>query len=289
MNAFFEAAAVAHASGANVRKPPRRKASSTNSTLSRGTNSSLKVNTNTARDDSVISVTPHGSTSHPLLPVTSPTSSFAPTALTETETATTTCFTSSLTTRTDSVVIGGRRYLHQKKESYVLPLDDEESDRLIVMASHFLLKHAFESNFMAPVASVLQEGHPEGQISKVLDIGCGPGTWILEMATDYPNAEFYGVDFYPMFPTTIKPNNTHFQQHDIFESPLPFSDASFDYIYMRTMLICMTRKKLAQILTEIARILKPGGYLEMVDMEYHIQRPGPISEYLINQKCKFYV
>ncbi|KAI9015266.1 S-adenosyl-L-methionine-dependent methyltransferase [Phycomyces nitens] len=189
--------------------------------------------------------------------------------------------------RIESSQIDGRRYVNQPKATYVLPFDDDESDRLIVM--HFLLKHAFEGNCMAPVTSVLQMGYLEKQRPSVLDIGCGPGTWVLEMATEYPNAgkcNFYGIDLCPMFPTAIKPTNANFQQHDIFKGPLPFKDNSFDFIYMRTMLICMTKDNISHILTEMSRILKPGGYFEILDVEYRIQRPGPISETLINQTRK---
>jgi tRNA G46 methylase TrmB len=28
----------------------------------------------------------------------------------------------------------------------------------------------------------------------VLDVGCGPATWLLELATEYPANNFYGID-----------------------------------------------------------------------------------------------
>jgi hypothetical protein len=28
----------------------------------------------------------------------------------------------------------------------------------------------------------------------VLDVGCGPATWLLELATEHPKASFYGID-----------------------------------------------------------------------------------------------
>ncbi|KAG0175098.1 hypothetical protein DFQ28_005008 [Apophysomyces sp. BC1034] len=88
-----------------------------------------------------------------------------------------------------------------------------------------------------------------------------------------------------MFPTTIKPSNAQFKQHDIAER-LPYPDDTFDYVYMRTMLGSLTRPQLISLLGEIARILKPGGYVEILDVEYQVQRPGPVSEELINQKFR---
>lgn len=28
----------------------------------------------------------------------------------------------------------------------------------------------------------------------VLDVGCGPATWLMDLSTEYPNSNFYGID-----------------------------------------------------------------------------------------------
>ncbi|KAF7725326.1 hypothetical protein EC973_009665 [Apophysomyces ossiformis] len=184
-------------------------------------------------------------------------------------------------TMVETTMIEGRRYLAPSVSArYFLPYDDDESDRLIVL--HFLLKHAFNGNFRAPIQPILADTRKRAQ---VLDIGCGPGTWVLELATEFPHADFHGIDLCPMFPTTIKPGNAQFKQHDIAE-PLPYPANQFDYIYMRTMLGSMTRSQLIGLLAEITRVLKPGGYIEILDVEYQVQRPGPLSEELVNQKFR---
>lgn len=45
----------------------------------------------------------------------------------------------------------------------------------------------FQWNFISPVHELLVSEKKH----KVLDIGCGPGTWVLEMATEYPNSGIY--------------------------------------------------------------------------------------------------
>ncbi|ORZ00965.1 S-adenosyl-L-methionine-dependent methyltransferase [Syncephalastrum racemosum] len=170
---------------------------------------------------------------------------------------------------------------------YRMVCDEDESDRLIIL--HFLLKYAFNGNSMIPTEEILAEGmlclQQKQRRPQVLDIGCGPGTWVLEMATDFPNADFHGIDLCPMFPGTIKPANSYFRQHNILEG-LPFSDNTFDYLHMRLMLGCLTLDQIHKLLAEILRVLKPGGYVELRDVEYRIQRPGPVTDSLINQKCK---
>ncbi|KAI8081346.1 uncharacterized protein BX664DRAFT_388345 [Halteromyces radiatus] len=178
-------------------------------------------------------------------------------------------------------MINGRKYIHTPQSFYFLPCDEDESDRLIVL--HFLLKYAFGGNYISPVRSLLQGSFYDRP--KVLDIGTGAGTWILEMASEFPSTDFYGIDIATMYPSAIKPNNAYFQQHDMMDG-LPFEDESMDFIFMRQMMTSMTRPQLIQILSEIARVLKPNGYLEIVDVEYQIQRPGPVSAALMNHDLK---
>lgn len=97
--------------------------------------------------------------------------------------------------------------------------------------------------------------------------------------------DFHGIDLCLMFPGTIKPANTYFRQHNILEG-LPFPDNTFDYLHMRLMLGCLTLDQTYKLLAEILRVLKPNGYVELRDVEYRVQRPGPVTDSLINQKRK---
>ncbi|KAI8342782.1 S-adenosyl-L-methionine-dependent methyltransferase [Chlamydoabsidia padenii] len=187
---------------------------------------------------------------------------------------------SSSCTPIEYITLNGRRYINKSEYKYLLPCDEDESDRLIVL--HYLLKDAFGTNFISPVTSLLKGTIDQVERPKVLDIGTGAGTWILELATEYTEADFYGIDIATMYPTTIKPGNANFQQHDILKLSLPFDDESFDFIYMRQMMTSLTKSQLVRFLTEITRVLKPNGYLEIVDVECQIQRAGPATSSLIN-------
>ncbi|GAA5803417.1 hypothetical protein HPULCUR_008897 [Helicostylum pulchrum] len=182
-------------------------------------------------------------------------------------------------------MISGRRYQSSPGAHFYLPCDDDEADRLVIM--HFLIKYAFNGNVVAPVIPNLQAKLQRNQSyqPKVLDVGCGPGTWILEMATEFPHSEFHGIDLRTMFPSTIKPQNTHFLQHDFFQG-LPYADSSFEFVRMRSMLGFITQKQLLFLLSEIQRVLKPLGYIELLDVEYQIHRPGPICESILNQQLQ---
>lgn len=65
---------------------------------------------------------------------------------------------------------------------------------------------------------------------------------------------------------------------------LPFKDGEFDFIYMRSMMIYFTPEESAKVLREISRVLKPGGYFEVLDTNYTIRNAGPISKKLVNSE-----
>lgn len=99
------------------------------------------------------------------------------------------------------------------------------------------------------------------------------------------SSEFYGIDLVPGFPTSIKPNNAHFSQHN-FLATLPFPDNSLDFVHLRFMLVLLTPSQLQALLREISRVLKPLGMIEIVDVDHRIQRPGPTCQSLLNEERK---
>lgn len=88
-----------------------------------------------------------------------------------------------------------------------------------------------------------------------------------------------------MFPGAIKPSNANFRQCNILKG-LPFPNATFDYVHVQLLLSTITEAQAVQLLAEVARVLKPNGYVELRDAEFRIQRPGPTSDTLVNQKSK---
>lgn len=104
------------------------------------------------------------------------------------------------------------------------------------------------------------------------------------MATDFPFTEFHGIDIRTMFPTTIKPPNAKFIQHNFLQNNLPYENDTFEFVRMRLMLTFLTGEQLSHLLSEIHRILKPHGYFEILDCEYQIHRPGILCETILNRQ-----
>ncbi|CAG8667560.1 3173_t:CDS:2 [Funneliformis caledonium] len=102
------------------------------------------------------------------------------------------------------------------------------------------------------------------------------------MAVNYPLSNFTGIDIVPTFPVDTHPSNTAFEQVDITEG-LPFPDNKFDFINIRFVLCLMQEKNLTFIFKEIMRVLKPGGWLEILDFTSDLINPGPAHRYFYNK------
>jgi ubiquinone/menaquinone biosynthesis C-methylase UbiE len=107
----------------------------------------------------------------------------------------------------------------------------------------------------------------------ILDIGCGPGEWSIEMAQRFPKSQIVGVDVsalmlnYARYAATQKGlANVRFLQADA-RQPLAFPDASFDLIHMRFIVGFMVTQLWPQVLRECWRVLRPQGILCSIEPE----------------------
>ncbi|KAF9378036.1 hypothetical protein CPB97_009801 [Podila verticillata] len=154
---------------------------------------------------------------------------------------------------------------------YMLPNDLTESDRLD--AQHYLVRFVFKGNYN------VQLDH-DAKL-KILDVATGTGVWALEMSHEFPKAEVYGVDISPIFPAEIKPSNCHFQLCNILDG-LPFPDNYFDFVYQRLLVYALSPAQRKQVYAELQRVLKPEGFLQLVESDGIVYNPGPEME-KINQ------
>ncbi|GCE30975.1 hypothetical protein KDA_64590 [Dictyobacter alpinus] len=139
-------------------------------------------------------------------------------------------------------------------------------------------------------------------IQSVLDIGCGPGGWALEVAYTYKHLGVVGIDINSAMiryafaqARTRKLQNVSFEVMDA-SQPLDFPDASFDLINTRFVASFLTRATWPDLLKECMRLLKPGGILQLTEVELGITNSaalerlsGYIYQSLYEQKRNFSV
>lgn len=103
--------------------------------------------------------------------------------------------------------------------------------------------------------------------AKVLEVGCGNGYALEQLANQFSQASFHGLDFSHdllNFATKRKIPNAEFSQGDV--RKLTFENNSFDIVYTERCLINLLNWEDQQLaLKEIARVLKSGGYYFMVE------------------------
>lgn len=146
---------------------------------------------------------------------------------------------------------------------YVLPSDVAEEERLNLQ--HFFYKLAQGGNTRVPLR----------QPRSMLDVACGTGIWPREMAQEYPGAEVWGFDINlePLEEAKRRltalgtyPQNFHFRNANALER-FPFEDARFDFVHARLMSTWLPVAQYPQVVSEMLRVTRPGGYLELVDFE----------------------
>jgi len=133
----------------------------------------------------------------------------------------------------------------------VLPIDEPEHERL--SKQHRYLKLLVGSNHFGPFREVM-ERHTR---PRVLDIRTQEGSWIQEVADEFPHAEFISLDVVPMVPHIPRPNVT-FEVYDLYAG-LAEPDESFDIIHARDCLNSI--RNYDHLLREFHRVLRPGGLL----------------------------
>ncbi|CAG8497503.1 2651_t:CDS:2 [Dentiscutata heterogama] len=149
-------------------------------------------------------------------------------------------------------------------------LDENEVDSYQII--HNVFRSIWNGNYMSPITPILKSGD-----AKVLDIGCGPGTWACDMSSDFRNSTFIGVETLPMFPIQ-KPSNVEFKLHKDFTSRFPFEDNSFDFIHLRFCWFYFTFDQWrTTAIKELVRLLKPGGWLEFIEISLDGENLGPVT------------
>ncbi len=110
-------------------------------------------------------------------------------------------------------------------------------------------------------------------IDRILDIGCGPGGWLLDIAFEHPEMEVVGIDIsramtnYAQARAEVQGlHNARFHAMDMLE-PLQFPEHFFDLVSSR-FIGFIPIKAWPTYLHECLRITKPGGIIRLVESEW---------------------
>jgi SAM-dependent methyltransferase len=116
---------------------------------------------------------------------------------------------------------------------------------------------------------------------RLLDVGCGPGTITLGLATRVaPTGEVVGVDMQPSqleracrAARDAAVANVGFRQ--AMASALPFDDGSFDLVFAHALFEHLAVPH--EVLAEMWRVLRPGGLLAACSSDWSGARVEPLT------------
>jgi ubiquinone/menaquinone biosynthesis C-methylase UbiE len=148
--------------------------------------------------------------------------------------------------------------------------NQEELKRLIVQ----------ERLVTETMGGVLPEQQDPTRFLRVLDIGCGPGGWVIETAQTYPQIKkFYGID---ISPTMIQYAHQRAEEQQLPKERveflvmdallmLEFPDSFFDLVNLRFGVSFMRQWDWPKMFSEMRRVVKPDGTVRIVEGEINLE------------------
>lgn len=132
-------------------------------------------------------------------------------------------------------------------------------------------------------------------VSSVLDVACGPGGWVLDVARNHPEFTVTGfdisepmIDYARAHATARGLHNVHFRVMSALE-PLDFPDNSFDMVNARTLVGFMFPEAWPRLLQEMVRVCRPNGIIRLTEFELPLTNSiafEKISELVIEATLK---
>ena len=160
---------------------------------------------------------------------------------------------------------GGGQGSSDSHASYVLPRHPTEVDRLDVQ--HYALREALDANYLAPVRSP----------TVVLDAGTGTGQWAYEVCREFPEATVIGLDLVPG--KAGSPPNYRGVRGNLLQG-LPLRDDLIDFVHQRFLFSGVPVKSWPDVVTDLVRVARPGGWVELVEGATELQPTSPATERL---------
>lgn len=119
-----------------------------------------------------------------------------------------------------------------------------------------------------PVTRWLRDTGAAPQRVRLLDVACGTGRTLHQLATAHPDLRFHGVDLSPFYVQAARKLLRHVGEVALAvenAEQLPWADATFDVITSVYLFHELPRNARRNVIAEAWRVLRPGGLLVLED------------------------
>lgn len=129
--------------------------------------------------------------------------------------------------------------------------------------------------FLTPYQGIrLADFVPLAHVEQVLDVACGPGDWVLDMAHTYRDINFFGIDRNPAMVSYARALATSSQREDVLfgvgdmHALAPVLNGSFDVVHTRFVKEATAMRQWPTLLKGLLRLCRPGGYVVLTEYDY---------------------
>jgi SAM-dependent methyltransferase len=167
------------------------------------------------------------------------------------------------------------------RHSYVI-----DPENVAEMARLIKQDQLFTRAMGGPLAGLTTE--QLAHLNQILDIGCGPGGWAMDIAAAYPDKQITGIDistnmiaYARMLAQEKQYANATFLEMNALE-PFDFPDASFDLINARTILGFVKRPDWRPFIQACSRTLRTGGILRLTEADDWSSTTSPALDHIFD-------
>ncbi|KAJ5911454.1 uncharacterized protein N7473_000757 [Penicillium subrubescens] len=125
--------------------------------------------------------------------------------------------------------------------------------------------------------------HPSIPIASspvIADVGTGTAIWLLDVAREFPTAilDGYDIDLSNTPPTQWLPRYLTLLHWNVFDPVPEHLVGKYDIVHLRLLILVVQNSDPVPIIQKVARLLKPGGYIQWDDLDYpdtHVRKADP--------------
>lgn len=120
---------------------------------------------------------------------------------------------------------------------------------------------------LPPVTRFVREAGGADKL-RVLDVACGTGRTLHQLASAHPALRLYGVDLSPAYVRAARARLAHVAECAVSvenAEALPFADGAFDIVTNVYLFHELPRNTRRHVARELLRVLRPGGLLVIED------------------------